>query len=212
MSRTFTTSRGVVLEFLPIPTFLEKIYIQHPLPQPPTYSVKTVAGAVETHVHDTTTLETDEDRAAWDAYQKNLKDSQEKLNLALMRVVLLRGIKVDLPADEGWIQEQAFIGLSVPDDPRERKIYWLETEVLASKEDYAAVVAGVMEASGVPEEAVRQAEETFRGALGGEKAAGLTAPSNGHAVDDVEPVRAGASGDQERNPAHERVRRARRDG
>lgn len=200
--REFTTSRGVRLEFLPIPTLLEKLQVQHPMPAPPTYEVKTATGAVELHQHDETTLDTDADKAAWAEYQVRLKAATDRLNLALMRLVLLRGLKVDMPAPNGWVHEQQFIGIQVPDDPLELKLHWLQTEALASQEDYLQAVAGVMEASGVPEEVISQAEATFRGKVERQTAGGLAAEKDRQELDNEQPVRAGAGRGQKRHSRH----------
>lgn len=186
--RTFVTSRGVTLEFLPIPALLEKLQAQHKLPEPPIYEVKTATGVTEKHTHDETTLETDADKAAWAEYQKNLQEATARLNLALMRLVMLRGVKVQMPKDDTWIAEQQFIGLTVPDNPRERKLYWLETEALASQDDYAQMLAGVMAASGLSEEVVQQAEATFRGALGRDSAQPIESAANGRELENVAAV------------------------
>ncbi len=200
--KTFTTSRGITIEFLPIPTLLEKLQAQHPTPEPPTYEVKTAAGPVEKHAHNETTLETDEDKAAWADYQARLKAARDKFNSALMRLVMLRGIKADLPEGNAWIEEQEFIGLSVPEEPHERKIYWLETEVLANEADYMAAVSGVMEASGVPEEVISEAQASFRGPLGTNQTGGPATPKNGKVVGDKPAVRASARRDKVRHTRH----------
>lgn len=197
----FTTSRGIALEFLSIPVLLEKLHSQHPMPAPPTYTVETATGVKEVHTHDETTLETAEDKAAWAEYQDNLKAAQAKLNESLMRVVLLRGLKVDIPAN-GWVKEQEYMGITVPDDPTERRMHYLQTEALATREDYEAAVAGVMGASGVPEEVIRQAEDTFRGKVGADQTSGPAPASNGNAVDDQPPVRTGARRHQKRHTGH----------
>lgn len=199
---TFTTSRGIVLEFLPIPALLEKLQAQHKLPEPPTYEVKTATGVIEHHTHDETTLETDADKAAWAEYQKNLQEATARLNLGLMRLVMLRGVKVEMPEGEAWIAEQQFIGLTVPDDPLERKMYWLETEALASANDYAQMLAGVMAASGLSEEVVAQAEATFRGALGQNSNSEPASENNGHELADQPAVRANARRGPKRHPGH----------
>lgn len=202
MSKSFTTSRGITIEFLPIPTLLEKLQAQHPMPAPPTYAVKTATGVTETHSHDETTLDTDEDKAAWADYQGRLRAATAKFNEALMRLVMLRGIKVELPPSDAWVQEQEYIGLSVPEEPHERKIYWLETEVLADADDYIRAVEGVMQASGVPEEVIRQAEDSFLGSLGTNALAGLATPKNGKVLEHKPALRAGARRGQKRHSAH----------
>lgn len=208
--KTFKTSRGVEIEFLPIPTLLEKLQAQHRMPEPPTYEVKAATGAVELYPHDETTLEekdnpeaTAKNLKAWADYQAQLKAATEAFNLALIRLVMLRGIRVEMPEPNGWVKEQEYIGITVPDDPLERKIHWLETEALANEADYMAVVSGVMEASGVPEEVVSQAEATFRGKVGSNGTERSEDSSNGHELGDKPEVRASKGRHKERHTAHQ---------
>lgn len=183
MNKTYTTTRGVEVEFLPIPLLLEKLQSQHPQPQPPTYTVKTATGNVEVHPHDETTLETDADRQAWQEYLQQAAAAKRKLDLALMRLIMLRGIKVLTEPAPDWAEEQEFIGIEVPTDPRQRRMHWLETEVFANQTDYMAIVTGVMEASGVPEEVIQDAEATFRGPVEQDSAARVAAAVASEVVD-----------------------------
>lgn len=186
MGKTFVTSRGIAVECLPIPTLVEKMQAQYPMPAPPTYTVETITGVKEVHPYDEATvaaLGTEEAKAAWAEYQQKLQAATAAYNQALMRLVMLRGIKFELPAGDEWVEEQRFIGLAVPDNPRERKLHWLETEALATLEDYAALINGVMEASGIPQEAIDQAEATFRREVQREEAAGPAVQENGAELD-----------------------------
>lgn len=160
---TFTTSRGIALTLKPIPQMLiDRVQNAHKLPPPPTYEIKTAAGTNESHAHDETTLETDDDRAAWQAYIAERDQATQDANRAFMRLVFLRGVECELPGDETWVREQAMMGITVPTDPLEKRLHYLETEVIATIGDADAIVRGVLEASGVPMEALAQAEDTFR--------------------------------------------------
>jgi hypothetical protein len=197
MSQTVTTSRGVTVTCLPIQSLLDKLNAQYKPPEPPSYEVKTATGAVERHAHDATTLETDEDRAAWQAYLQARADAQTAQSLALTRLVLLRGISVDMPTDEQWVKEQEWLGLQVPDDPFERKLHYIETEVIAGVADIEAIMLGVMRESGVPEELLAQMDATFRhqvGQFNGHEAGGPATPADGPGVVLQPAVRAGEGG------------------
>ena len=160
---TFTTSRGIGLTLKPIPHMLiDRVQNAHKPPQPPTYEIKTATGATEVHAHDETTLETDADRAAWQAYMNARDEATKDANRAFMRLVFLRGVECELPNDDTWIREQVMLGIDVPTDPLEKRLHYLETEVIATVADADAIVRGVLEASGVPQEALAQAEDTFR--------------------------------------------------
>lgn len=198
MSETVKTTRGVTVTCLPIQTLLDKLNGQFKLPEPPTYEVKTAMGAVERHAHDETTLDTDADRTAWAEYQKQTAAAQAAHNLALTRLVLLRGIAVDIPADDAWAKEQQWLGITVPVEPIERKLHYIETEVISGIADIEAIMVGVMRASGVPEDLLAQMEASFRRSLGkrnGDETGGPATPADGAGVVLQPPLRDGEGGD-----------------
>ena len=205
---SFTTSRGIELQFKPVPQMLiDRVRLAHKLPDPPTYEIKSITGAVEKHFHDETTLETDEDRAAWSAYIAERDAALVEANRAFMRLVFLRGVECEMPSDDTWAREQRLMGIDVPTDALEKRLHYLETEVVATAQDADAIVRGVLEASGVPQEALAQAEDTFRHSPQRD----AVEPADGQAeqVDDDAEVR--ASGDRvQAGHDDEPVRRPRR--
>jgi hypothetical protein len=138
--------------------------------EPPTYTVDTVAGTTETHVHDDTTLSTDEDKAAWAAYQAALVRLGRETNARATKLLMLKGIDVADPSPE-WLADQAYFGIDVPDDPRERKLAYIETEVLKTPEDIIRATTRIMQLSltGLPEEDLAAVEALFRGSLAGSR-------------------------------------------
>lgn len=158
---TYVTARGVKIEFLPIPRAIQKFQMSHSQPEPPQYEIKTATGIVEKHPHNETTLETDADKAAWAEYQKQLSDFNEKF----LRICFVRGVRVHADMNE-WIAEQKALDIPVAEDVTERKVEWITDWVLATREDYQQVLLGVMRASEVPEDLLKQIEGLFRGQVG----------------------------------------------
>lgn len=202
---SYTTSRGVTLDFVGIAPMLDKLRVTFAIPTPPQYAVKTLQGNTELHDHDETTLQTDDDRAMWANYLKEKTEAERRYNQALMRLLLLRGVRVDMA--EGWEAEHTYLGFVVPTDPIEKKMHWLETEVLGTVQDYEAVMLGVLEASGVSEEVLTQIGESFRYSVARtEIKRPQTAGTQGMELQ--RPVRTGARGGAHANAAKS-VRRAR---
>lgn len=163
---TYLTSRGYTIRFKSIPVLLQKLVQQFPMPHAPTYEVKTATGATETHPHNETTLETDADRAAWTEYQRALQRRGAEFVNAQIRLCLLEGIEVVSKPASDWEKRQRLIGLHIPDDPLEKEMHFLETEITASEADVIALIAGVSRMSGIDEEAVSELEDSFRGSMG----------------------------------------------
>lgn len=157
----YKTSQGFEVEFLSIPRAIEKFHLTHPQPEPPQYEIQTAVGVVEKHFHTEKTLETDEDKGAWKAYQRALNEYNEKF----LRVCFVKGIIVHATMDE-WVEEQKALEIPVAENLTERKIEWLLDKVVSTKEDFEQIMLGVMKASGAPEELLTQIESLFRGQMG----------------------------------------------
>lgn len=211
MGESFTTSRGVKVNFVGITTLLDKLNAQFHLPEPPYYEIKTATGAVEKHLHDETTVQTDEEKQALAGYQSECARLNAEQQARLTRLVLLRGITFEYPQSDDWIKEQTYLGIAVPDDPLERRLHYIETEVIAGVADVEAVMLGVLAASGVPEDLLKQVEATFRHSLGqsnGHETGGPAAGTDGQGLEPEPALRAHPGGDAVGDPP-QRVRRSR---
>ncbi len=169
MDNEYITSRGIRVRFLGIATLINARQVASATeePKPPTYTLKNMMGGEEIHYHDETTLQTDEDKAAYADYKKKQTEWGTKQQREFMRLAMLRGIEFEYPKTDDWKKQQKFLGIKVPenteDNPFAEKLHYIETEVLGGFQDYAALVTGVIRASGVPEELLVQYEESFRG-------------------------------------------------
>lgn len=168
--KTFTTSTGIEVRILGLSQLLlDKTRTSVKFPDPPTYELETVAGKKEVHAHNETTLETDEDKKAWADYQTALAEADRLQKDRLLKLILMKGIEVDMPEEEGadddWLAVQAFIGLEVPEDTLGKRYDYITTEVISNPEDLAEIMQLVMEKSGVPKEALAEARASFRSAM-----------------------------------------------
>jgi len=172
----YTTTVGKTIRLKGLPSMLvEKIQASIKIPDPPTYTATTVGGDEETHFHNETTLDVEGDpeqtaknHKAWEEYITLKHEVDAKLSEKMMRLMLVKGTEVEMPTDDEWIEEQAFIGADIsqiPSDPIGRKYYYIVTEVIGSPEDLTVMMQKIMQISGVAPEAVAQAEESFRRAV-----------------------------------------------
>lgn len=165
-NRNFVTKAGVELTLVPIPPMLlEKVRGSVKYPPIPQYETKTAAGNIEKFNHDESTLQTDADKAAWAEYTAAKREADRLLNERVMRALFLKGIALDMPADDEWIKEQEFMGIEIPTDPQERKLHYIQTEILASSEDMVGIMSDIMRLTGVEEAVVQSAEDSFRRAV-----------------------------------------------
>lgn len=200
----YTTERGHSVTFHSVAPLLDKLEAWRlaNVPPVPTYTPETAPGvvpqAVEHHYREyeiqeqdengkpvtvkkiDTSLETEDDWKAWRAYEMATAQVQADFGLRFMKVLLLRGVQTDAWQDDAWVIEQRFMGYEVPDEPMERRWHWLQTELATTKQEYEAIVIGVLRASGADEEVVSQMEVLFRGAMERARRTKLesTAPTN----------------------------------
>ena len=177
----YTTKRGRRLAFIGIQGLLDRFAASHHEPKPPEYEVSMLGGRIEKHplteVKDRTSLNDDE-RAQLVEYEQRLAQYNERTAGEFLNLVLQRGVDIGSDGD-AWAREQKEqFGIDVPDDPIERRMHYIQTEVLYGssndvKEDIGEIVAGVLIASGVDREKVAQLEATFRSQVGLDAAASV---------------------------------------
>jgi len=143
---------------------------------PPTYTVRTVAGTLEEHEHTEETLESDEDRAAWQAYQAAREELQQRTGIRGVRYMLSEGVVLDGP-DDAWLQRMDALGLEISDDPLERREQYLTYEYTRTPKDTVMLLQRIMalsaEGSKELQRAAEEMEQFFRREVEGQ------APKNG---------------------------------
>jgi hypothetical protein len=165
--RRFTTSGGKEIELTLIPPLqaemardaAQKEAIQlYGEAVRPTY----ITAMDETLPHDATTLETDEDRVAWAKYEDITAKHAAHVGQATMRFFLFYGVNVDPDADTAWEKRQRAFKIEIPEDEIERKIHYIQTELIYSRDDLEQITTRLMTLGGVRPEVVTAAASSFR--------------------------------------------------
>ena len=171
----YTTERGITIDVTPIPMFLDELQRNYPDPPEPTYTETQAGGATReialteadmalAQVENPEWYE--QYRGIWESYQKTANERSAKVNDAVWRAICLRAIRLDLPADNEWVEDQESLGMTVPTIPRDRKVHYIRTEVVGGPRDMiriTALAAGV----NIDEEAMAGVEASFRGLVQG---------------------------------------------
>lgn len=103
--------------------------------------------------------------------EKSLKQYNEKTTGEFLNLVLRRGVDIGLDGDKWASEQKELFGIDVPTDPNERKLHYINTEVLYGapdevKEDILEIISGVMKASGIDKEKVAELQAIFRSQVG----------------------------------------------
>lgn len=169
--RFFTTSAGIEIELSPVPPLqaemargaaqkeAESLY---GVAVKPTYRTE----MDEELPHDEKTIEdertTPEDKAAWAKYQEVQAQIEQHVSNATMRFFLFYGVKADPDADKSWEAVQRHFKIEIPDDPIDRKIHYVQTQLIASQNDLGEIVARIMSIGGVRQDLIDAAVASFR--------------------------------------------------
>lgn len=169
--KTFTTSKGIVLEIVPITFLLDALHASHRPPEKPKYNAKTAGGVeewIEITEQDLTEHPdqfTPEQHAEYNRYRIDLALYHRKLNEDETKLILSRGVNVELPTDDKWVKRQKKLGIDVPSDPDDLKIHYITTECFGSTDDMKLLALDVWRESEVSEEVIASVEALFRHSL-----------------------------------------------
>ena len=170
---------------------LEKEYRERGEPlDPPTYAAELAGGGTQTFEHDEDTLEVTPEMVVQEVGEAGIKAEEAEriasertianreawadyLNAnarliaeqsALRMEIMLDGVKAEIPEDGAWEARRRRRHLEVPDDPAEKRLYWIQRELLVTPADAEEALAAIIRLSsqGMPEEAIKAAEAMFR--------------------------------------------------
>lgn len=157
-----------VLEINPISPLIQQAIEgqykkKNPEPVRPTYTVEAFGGVVETFPHDETTVETPEEKAEFLKWKEAHGAWQSGLMHKIIRMFLLKGVTLHLTdeQEQELALETDLLGIDLPENKKERELFYLETFVVNTQEKLEAVMKGVLEQTGIKQEALEQAESLF---------------------------------------------------
>lgn len=135
---------------------------------PPMYEVETVGGGKQKFSHNETTLEvegdpdtTQENYQIWNEYQTKLRLARLEINRRFLRLLIRRGVEVDMPEDDAWLADHKAMGIDIPKDPMDLKIMYIQDVLVTTTSDWGRLVNEVMALSDITEEDVASATESF---------------------------------------------------
>jgi hypothetical protein len=153
-SDLLTLSSGVVLRVRQAPPLtLIKILAAFPRPKPPVYHNATMGRDVENP--------DDPD------YLERLQAHKTESSSALLNALILLGTelvstpkKFSKPDEDSWLEEYAELGIpSKPESKSWRYLNWVMFKAVANEKDLEVIQKAVGRRSGVPETAVKSAEQ-----------------------------------------------------
>lgn len=139
---------------------MQKVFSAVKMPKRPKYSARTLSGRFEEHYMDELAAkQTPGGEKQWAEYQDILREAKAEQNEKVALAIMYYGTDF-APPDTGWEDDQIFLGIEVPQTPEQKKAHFLVSEI--DPEDMAAIISKVMRRSGMDEELVKEAEDSFR--------------------------------------------------
>lgn len=155
------SSKGVVVKIRPVqPLLISKVVASVKIPQTPVYEVRTLGGAIERHPYDAdVAAETPGGLTLWNDYLTRRRQAESEQNEKVANALFVFGTHVDdLPT--GWEDMHIAAGIDVPTEANAKRAYWLATELSAY--EVTALIKAIMKLSGVTEEEIGEAGDSFR--------------------------------------------------
>lgn len=150
-----TLSNGVQVNLRPVPPYLiDRIKGTVPLPKPPIMEIKTAWGGTEEWVNEND-----------NGYKKALESAQEKQADKLWKAEFILGIADEPPPDEEWTENLTMFDIEIPDDPKEKKLLWVETVLIAKGTDAWKLINAIRGAARPTKGEISEIAESFRGNL-----------------------------------------------
>lgn len=146
----YESPRGVKIKLKKMNAFIiDRIVESNPVDPVPEYVITTVAGKEERHpltkeVADNPKT-SPEDREAYYAWEEKAYGQAAKQNRLVGRALMLLGTDVNPNQDESWKKEQAFLGITIPEDENELKIHFIETVLLNDPTELMMLIMTIME-------------------------------------------------------------------
>ena len=134
------------------------------IPEAPTYEVEVFGGDKVRKTHTAATVKTDEDKAAWEAYETGQFVLTLAIGARVADVAIMEGVVGYEPTPE-WESRMKALRLKIPTDPAEKRLGFIKATVINASEDAEALVKAIMKLSGIDAEGVARVRENFRSAM-----------------------------------------------
>jgi hypothetical protein len=162
----FTTTKNPILkiEILPVEAMkIKKARDLVKIPRRPTYEVSLPSGKVDNYPLDALAAEQlgPQHVSRWLYYLEERREAVNEQNDAIARTIFFYGTRLKTLPDDGWEEMQSLNGFTIPTQPDLKRAHYLVTELNAG--DVSDLITSIMKLSGVTEDEIKEAEDTFRG-------------------------------------------------
>jgi len=177
--KTFCSSRGVVLELRPVSPFkIDAVRMAKDEIPVPTYEMKVVGGDTFAYPMDEEIAKNQGRLEEWNEYlnKKKALDTERTKNFS--ELLVWDGVDVEVPDCEStWQKNSEHFGLKIPENPIERKLFYVFNELLGTAEDLGILISQILSVSQIDQEVVDRIRDSFRPGAFGKANGGLSKKS-----------------------------------
>lgn len=197
---TFTTGLGKQFKITPSSpfqieqnrlAFTELFKADNPEPKQPTYRTETAGGGFEELPMDKTSAETPEQIAEVEAYDTYFERQNGFVGTKMIDAFIVENVVAEPLADTAWTRKKKVLGIKLPEDDIELKLYYVREHLLFNDEDggdLSALPMAVAQLSGVRQQAVAAGKATFRNSLRKQRRGANARPDSGEFEEGQEPL------------------------
>jgi hypothetical protein len=140
----------------------------------PTYETKVAGGDTINLPMDEVIAKNKDRMDEWNAYSKLVQMNEARFTQKWIELLIWEGIDLEVPdKDSEWQKTSEYFGLTVPDNPIERKLFYVYNEFLGTTDDLGELVAQISIVSQIDEDAVAKLRDSFRHGVQGQADKGL---------------------------------------
>ena len=165
--KTYSSSKGVTLRLKPVSQFkIDTLRTSKEEIPAPVYEATTVGGDKLNYPLDEEIARNQGRLPEWNAYLEKKKVFDADHAKKFMELMIWEGVDVDVPdCDSEWQKSSDYFGIKVPENPIERKLFYVYNELLGTPEDIGELISQIFSVSQIDEEAVAKLRSSFRAGI-----------------------------------------------
>lgn len=162
-NNVYVSEAGLEIEIKQIdPIFIQSVIRSVEMPEVPTYEARTSSGIIEIHPMDKEAAEqTSGGKEIWDKYEEEFTEATLQQTDRSLRAIFLDGTTRPETewVDQKWLRKMRIIKMDLPTDQDELWVLFLTMNL--SPTDIINLSGEIMRLTGVPEEMISAAEDSF---------------------------------------------------
>jgi hypothetical protein len=160
----FTSSKGVDIPIKAVSQFkLDAMRTSRDIPQPPTYEAEVLGGEKELLPLDAESAKNKGREDEWKQYLADVEIERNAYGKRFNTLITYEGVDLEPPGEDSeWQVTCDALGLKVPTNPVERKVFYVNTEMMGIPEDMGNLVTAIFEMSKFSPEVISEMKATFR--------------------------------------------------